>query len=207
VDPRYRELTARVDAFVDRVTARHGADLQCRPGCEGCCHQRLTVAAVEAEAIEAWAATLVPEAREAIAAAAREASEAREADAHDALDAHEHDHDHAHGGDGRCAALDGDGRCRIYAARPLVCRSHGIPVRLRRRGLPVVTACELNFTARGPAAADPDCVLDQELVSTPLGLIERAAAQAAGAPDGQRPRRALADVLAGLPAAAARLTS
>ena len=173
MDPRYRELTGRVDAFVARVAARHPADLRCAAGCNGCCRTRLTVAAVEADAIEAWAATQSAAARAVVAAAA--AAQVDPADV-------------------RCAALDDTGRCRIYQARPLVCRSHGIPIRLRGpRGLPVITACELNFTAGGPGAADPDCVLDQELVSTTLGLIDRAADTDAGR--GPRPRRALADVL------------
>ena len=159
MDPRYRELVARVDAFVARVEARHAGDLRCGPGCERCCRTRLTVAAVEAEAIAGWVAAQPAAAREAIAAAAGAALVAPDE------------------GEVRCAALDEAGRCRIYAARPLVCRSHGVPIRLRDpRGLPVITACELNFTAAGPGAADADCVLDQELVSTTLGLIDRAAA-------------------------------
>jgi uncharacterized protein len=201
VDPRYRELTARVDGFVARVTARHPADLRCAPGCDGCCRTRLTIAAVEAEAIEAWAATLSAIERATIADAARASSSTtvrpepiREAQG---------ERSRRTDADVRCAALDDDGRCRIYPARPLVCRSHGVPVRLRsERGLPVITACELNFTARGPAAADTDCVLDQELVSTTLGLIDRAAG--GGAP---RPRRALADVLAALADDDARATA
>ncbi|HVV88247.1 MAG TPA: YkgJ family cysteine cluster protein [Kofleriaceae bacterium] len=171
MDARYRELVGRVDAFVARVAARHPAELACRAGCDGCCRTRLTVTAVEAAAIEAWAAEQPAEARAAIAAAARAPVEPASV---------------------RCAALDGDGRCRIYPARPLVCRSHGIPIRLRDgRGLPVVTACELNFRAAGPGAADADCVLDQELVSTTLGLVDRAAHPGAD-------RRDLAAVLVSL---------
>jgi Fe-S-cluster containining protein len=30
---------------------------------------------------------------------------------------------------GACAFLDGDGRCRIYAHRPYVCRTQGLPLR------------------------------------------------------------------------------
>lgn len=169
MDPRYLALRDRVDAFVGRVEARHRAELQCRPGCDGCCRTRLSVAAVEAAAIRAWLAGRPVDERQAIARAAATAT----AD--------------------RCAALADDGRCRIYPARPLVCRSHGVPIRLRDgRGLPVVTACELNFTGRGPATADPDCVLDQELVSTTLGLVDRAAC-----PD--EPRVELAALLASTP--------
>lgn len=31
---------------------------------------------------------------------------------------------------GRCAFLDGEGGCRIYADRPLVCRTQGLPLRV-----------------------------------------------------------------------------
>ncbi len=30
---------------------------------------------------------------------------------------------------GACAMLDGEGRCRVYAARPYVCRTQGLPLR------------------------------------------------------------------------------
>jgi hypothetical protein len=74
-------------------------------------------------------------------------------------------------GAGRCAALDGGGRCRIYGARPLVCRSHGVPIRLRDRGLPVVQACHRNFTCTAP---DADCVLDQTTLSATLFAVDAA---------------------------------
>lgn len=147
----YQALVAKVDAFVARVEARHRDDLACAPGCARCCHVRLTVTTAEADAVSAWLAAQPAATRAAIAAGARAAAP------------------------DRCAALDDADRCRIYPARPLVCRSHGVPIRLRRGGMPVVTACELNFTARGPAAADPDCVLDQALVSTTLAAIVGAA--------------------------------
>jgi len=74
----------------------------------------------------------------------------------------------------RCAALDANGRCSIYAARPIVCRSHGAPIRMHdARSLPVVTACSNNFTARGPAAADPDCIIDQETLSAMVLAVDR----------------------------------
>ena len=76
----------------------------------------------------------------------------------------------------RCAALDVAGRCQIYDARPVVCRSHGVPIRLREevipRSLPVVRNCFRNFTHTEPAA---DCVLDQETLSTLVLAVDRAA--------------------------------
>jgi Fe-S-cluster containining protein len=145
---RYRALATKVDAFFARVAARHPGDLQCGTGCADCCHARLTVTAVEARAIEQHVAALAPEARAELAAlAGRPLNPARV----------------------RCAALGDDDRCRIYAARPVVCRSHGAPIRLGT----TVTACHRNFTANGPAAADPDCIIDQTTLSTLTLAVDR----------------------------------
>jgi hypothetical protein len=169
---RYVELAARVDAFFAKVLGRHRAEMACAPGCDACCHVRPTVTLVEADAVRAHLATLSAEERARIAARAAEPRE------------------------DRCAALEDDGRCAVYAARPLVCRSHGVPVRLRdARSLPVVSACEKNFVARGPAAADADCILDQETLSTVLAAVDAAHARARGRPPGVR--EDLAAVLAG----------
>jgi uncharacterized protein len=80
-----------------------------------------------------------------------------------------------------CAAL-ANGRCLIYAARPIVCRSHGAPIRIcEARSLPVVQACSNNFIRRGPSAADSDCILDQTTLSTMVLAIDREAGN-----DGER---------------------
>lgn len=149
---RYPALAAKVDAFFARVQARHPTDLRCDRGCSHCCHVRLSVTGVEAEAVRGEVASW-PEARRA-ALAANVASAPAD----------------------RCAALDAGGRCLIYAVRPIVCRSHGAPIRMRdARALPVVEACRENFTARGPAAADADCILDQETLSAMVLAVDRAA--------------------------------
>lgn len=145
---RLGELTHKVDAFFARVEARHGADMQCQTGCSDCCHVRLTITRAEAAAIRADVAAW-PVAR-------------RAALAHTGAERPTHD---------RCAALDAAGRCKIYEARPLVCRSHGVPIRLRRGALPVVEACHHNFRRTTPEA---DCVLDQTTLSATLFAIDAA---------------------------------
>jgi uncharacterized protein len=162
----YRALAAKVDGFVARVGARHGAELRCAPGCDGCCRTRLTVTAVEAAALAEEVAALPAAAR----ARLREVA-GRPVDP----------------GAPRCAALDDDGRCLVYPARPLVCRSHGVPIRLARPGgLATVEACALNFTGTGPGAADPDCVLDQATLSATLLALDGVHAAARGLPPGAR---------------------
>jgi uncharacterized protein len=136
---RYPEVAAKVDAFFARVEARHGSELHCNSGCNDCCHVRLTVTRAEAEAIADELATWPASRRAALVANASASTD-------------------------RCAALDPQGRCMIYAVRPLVCRSHGAPIRLREDSLPVVRACFRNFPG-GPEHADPDCILDQQTLS------------------------------------------
>ncbi|NQZ98553.1 MAG: YkgJ family cysteine cluster protein [Myxococcales bacterium] len=65
---------------------------------------------------------------------------------------------------GACAFLDADGACRVYAHRPYVCRTQGLPLRWfeRRAGgdVELRDICELNVA--GPpleALPDDDCWL------------------------------------------------
>jgi len=140
---RLAELHAKVDGFFARVEARHGADMQCSTGCSDCCHVRLTITHVEAAAIRALVTSWPAEQRAALAAV---------------------------GPVDRCAALDPTGRCKIYEARPIVCRSHGAPIRMRRDSLPVIESCFRNFTQTEPAA---ECVLDQQTLSALTLAVDR----------------------------------
>ncbi|HSD88259.1 MAG TPA: YkgJ family cysteine cluster protein [Kofleriaceae bacterium] len=149
---RYPELAAKVDAFFDRVVTRHGEDMRCGTGCSHCCHTRLSITSVEGDAIRDEIATWPAERK---AALVQNVAAARP---------------------DQCAALDPQGRCLIYQVRPIVCRSHGAPIRMHQPGsLPVVASCPDNFTARGPAAADPDCILDQTTLSAMTLAVDREA--------------------------------
>ncbi len=160
---RYHQLTAKVDAFFESVYRRHQSSMQCGRGCSACCHVRLSVSSIEAAAIADAIAEMPPRARDELAAGARAAP------------------DHI------CAALTPDGACRIYASRPLVCRSQGVPIRLPRAPghLPVVDeedtvveVCELNFAAGAELAQiESDAVLDQNTMSTILAALDMAWSQ------------------------------
>lgn len=148
-----------------RVFERHRAAMKCGAGCAECCHQRLTVTGVEAEYIRAGLAKMDAGRRGRISANAISVSEES------------------------CAALDGEGRCLIYELRPLVCRSHGAPIRTRdpERGLPVINACYLNFDGGEGLEALPDeDVVDQATVSTVLGALDAAFADERGLERGRR---------------------
>lgn len=90
---------------------------------------------------------------------------------------------------GGCPFLDGEGACTIYEVRPVVCRTHGLPLRMPKDGgkdgaeerapsegrrplkvLGDVEVCALNFTARAP---EPGDVLDAERLAALLLVVEQ----------------------------------
>jgi hypothetical protein len=96
----------------------------------------------------------------------------------------------------RCAALGADGRCTIYPVRPLVCRTHGVPLRPPadpKRHLPVSSSCSKNFKGARLSAVAPSEILDQSTLSTLLFAVDAAFAAEQGAP--QSPRVPVADLL------------
>ncbi len=176
----YRAVVARVEAFAAGVAQRRAPDMHCRAGCDGCCHVRLEVSPVEAEAVRSHLAQLPAAEREALAEQARGAKP------------------------DRCAMLGADGRCAIYEARPLVCRTQGLPLRYPAGFVPAeavglhlgekgeATWCPLNFRGSAPGGED---VLDAELVDRLLAVVnQRYCASTGEDPMG---RHALAE-LAGL---------
>lgn len=163
----YVALRAKVDAHVARVEATHADDMRCGAGCATCCHAELSVLAIEAEAIAAYVEAMPAAARAALATAAAAPANTLAP---------------------RCAALAPDDRCAIYPVRPLVCRSHGVPIRTGT----LVDACALNFHRRPPHTLPSHDILDQGTMSTVLLAIDGARAAAVGnAPGHREPLRQL----------------
>lgn len=98
-DPALLALREEVDQRSAELTQVHGERLRCGRGCADCCTDELTVFEVEAAPIRAFMQSN----------AALFASGPHPV--------------------GRCAFLDADLACRIYAQRPYVCRTQGLPLR------------------------------------------------------------------------------
>ncbi len=165
-DPRsyYRDLITRVDALFASASAHYREQMKCGLGCTDCCRVALSVTLVEAADIAQGLADAPEEVRGKLGENVRA---------------------------GRvCAALAHDGRCLIYASRPLFCRSHGLPIRQTADPAGAsasITACPKNFCGEpGQAVGDSDMVLDQATVSTVLGAIDAAFADEGGAARGTR---------------------
>ncbi len=145
------ELRARVDAHFAAAQDREGTAMQCRAGCTQCCHARFGVFEIEADPIRRALAELAqtaPELRQRIRDQARDESCPH------------------------CALLV-DGICAVYPVRPLICRSHGLPIVVDDgRGDAFVDHCPLNFQTSRPARASL-MVLDN--LNKPLSALAQIA--------------------------------
>ncbi len=166
---RDHRFLRQLDARLGEAVRRAGAQVTCRLGCVECCIGLFDITPLDARRLRRGLARLArrhPERAAALQARARTQWEVLRRDfcgdpatgeltgdpqarlalftAHQALP---------------CPALDPtSGACELYAARPVSCRTFGLPIRCGEEVLP---PCRLNFTAASAdeiaaAAVDPD---------------------------------------------------
>jgi Fe-S-cluster containining protein len=162
---RYDQACREVAAEFNRNIALHGERIHCRRGCSQCCYHLFQITEPEA-AVISRAVRRMPEAeREDLQARARRYLPQREAilREHGLIEAW--GHLPPEGTRLACPALSGDGACRIYEHRPLICRKFGIPLyNPQKPGR--VFACELNFSPG-------EEIEDGQLVQIQTGIYER----------------------------------
>ena len=150
---RLAMLADDTDAEFASIQRRRTADMQCRAGCSACCRARLSITRVEEAFVRRGLATLTQERRDELSSRTREA------------------------GREMCPALDDDGRCGIYAYRPLICRSFGVPLGHRHDvalvNPPVIDVCDLNFGDRSLKLLPAEDVFDQTDLIEKLDEIDR----------------------------------
>jgi len=131
----YKQLTARVDALCNAIAATLGEQITCSAGCSSCC-TAITVFPVEAAAMREALKTL-PD---------RQAEEIRR-------------HISEHADDERCPLLHHH-HCLLYDARPIICRTHGLPIIYTANGQRSSDCCPLNLseteTVPGSSVVDID---------------------------------------------------
>lgn len=140
-------LRRKVDAHFDATAERDGDAITCTAGCAQCCHRRFDVFEVEAAPIRAALAALE---RDQPGVRARVRAQA---------DAPTHSE--------RCPLLVDD-RCTIYAQRPLICRSHGLPVAVEDNDALHVSWCTLNYRDGDPPS---ESIVLLEAINAPLAML------------------------------------
>ena len=117
----YRALRDQVDQLCGRIVTEFAGQVSCRPGCAACCILQGVLPVEAASLAMAWRD--LPEASAASLCGQLQVAGAGE----------------------RCPLLDGD-HCSLYAARPIICRTHGLPLLVEEAAWMRVDRCPLNFT-------------------------------------------------------------
>jgi len=151
------KLHEKTDLFFDQVLSRHRPRMQCAPGCVPCCGRMPSVFPVEAWIIahELSADKDMVRLLERLIKPVGNRDEAKP-----------------------CPLLE-RGRCAVYALRPIICRSHGAPIKVPGRPLDRFDACPLNFNEPGMRQlVTAEDVLDIDRLNQILAVIDGMSRQA-----------------------------
>ncbi len=174
---RYAALCARLDAFTEAVRRRHANGLNCRPQCDGCCHRQFGVFRLEA--------SMMRRAFEALPADRRRQVEQR-ALSYEANPA---------APTAPCVFIEA-GQCEVYAARPIICRSQGLPL----LSAEILSAqhldwCPLNFEGFEPADFDAGAILNLDTVNRLLAALSIEFEQQAPIDSEEQRRLSMVDIV------------
>jgi len=115
----YHSLLRRIEQHCGKITETFAEEITCRAGCSACC-RHLTLFPVEAANLVKAVDGLPAEIRSLLAGRVQW----RES--------------------GSCPLLLDD-RCTVYSARPVICRTHGLPLLTEFEGNRTVDCCPENF--------------------------------------------------------------
>jgi Fe-S-cluster containining protein len=163
----YLAFLERVDDLCGKITAEFAGDIRCKAGCSECC-RHLNLFPVEAASMADVVGKLPHETRELLSGRADWSEKSA------------------------CPLLQDD-RCLIYNARPVICRTHGLPLLLEVEGGKKIDFCEENF--RGVTSLPGDMVIDLETLNRLLTAINgRFEAESHGTPFGNG-RYSIAEII------------
>jgi Fe-S-cluster containining protein len=117
----YQQLINRVDVHCAGIAAYLGSKITCSAGCSTCC-TAITIFPIEAAAL-------------------REALQSRSAQQAEKIRRHVSEN----AGGERCPLLHNH-HCLLYEARPIICRTHGLPLIYTTDGQRHSDCCPLNLT-------------------------------------------------------------
>ncbi|WDP91317.1 MAG: YkgJ family cysteine cluster protein [Desulfobacter sp.] len=138
----YNALIARIDAHTAAIQANWDGQIACKKGCDDCC-RFLSLFPVEAFALSRAFCALAPPDREKVV-------------------------DQARAGEEKCPLLV-DHACMVYQARPVICRTHGLPIYMEKGGKVQVDFCPENF--KGLTELPKEALLDIDQLNTLLAAV------------------------------------
>ncbi|MBC7712549.1 MAG: YkgJ family cysteine cluster protein [Rhizobacter sp.] len=121
-------LQENASGFFDKIHQKHASQMECRKGCSKCCQTDISIFEIEAERVTDWFKAQAPEEQ----ARLRELWNTPNQQSY-------------------CTFLYND-QCTIYEARPLICRTQGLPLFVA--SVNFLDYCPLNFKDGDPPKED-----------------------------------------------------
>jgi len=121
-------LWENASMFFDKVALKYGKEMSCKSGCSKCCHTDISVFDVESNILEKWFLHLSDEAKLDLKNKWKEPRL-----------------------NSACVFLHQD-KCTVYPARPIICRTQGLPLHLSTEN--ILDYCDLNFLNTTPEKED-----------------------------------------------------
>lgn len=145
---QYEQLQKKTDLFFEKVSSQHFEKIQCRKGCYQCCKANLNISIIEKEYIEQTISKDLE-----LLSKIKKNVERKNKDTK------------------YCSFLGEQGECLIYNARPLICRSHGIPIQVKESDTIKRDVCELNFIDIDLNQLETDHILNIDTLNTILSVL------------------------------------
>jgi uncharacterized protein len=164
---QYKIFCRYCDGFWEKIQDKFPEEIACSPGCSTCCELQ-SVNYLEGYVIADYC------------------RHSRKPDRATALSASGH----------ACPFLS-DNRCRIYPARPIICRTHGLLLKSREFRERVVSSCSFNFTTVDYASIDDEYALGTDTVTMNLAKLNAAFCLLLGEVKKAEKRIALSDLASG----------
>ena len=144
----YHRLIDQVDTDCRRIQEGYAGQIACEKGCAvNCCRIHLSVFPIEAVSL---AMALKKLSREMVRHIRQKAGQANSF--------------------GPCPLLE-EGGCLMYPSRLMICRTHGLPMRIEYRGKQSIGFCRKNFRKLDPIP--DDAVIDLDCLNNHLAAVNQ----------------------------------
>ena len=118
----YQNLLKKVDELSSRIIAKYRQHIICRHGCSDCCQQNLTLLPLECAFLQEGFSRLPEPTKKII-----------------------HSRTVQNRGEHEPCLLLNQGGCLLYERRPIICRTHGLPLFMREGNQERLDCCPKNF--------------------------------------------------------------
>ena len=153
----YQKLLNKVDEFSSRIIQKYRKDISCGYGCSDCCQQNLNLLPLEYSFLQEGCALLPEPIKKILRNRAAQGL-----------------------GDYTPCLLLGHGACVLYERRPIICRSHGLPLFITEGDKERRDCCPKNFTFYRLELLPQTDFLHLERLNTILITINRVFASLTG---------------------------